>query len=1828
LSVLLSGILNTSDSLTPNGSNATGASDTFISKDRFKECFAAVRSIIQKFSPDQLVEIYDEATFEMGMSKMTVHHLTDYFSSTMSKTKEIALKFRSIVKQNFDNVDEYRHIFTTYLKPDLDYIESDELADFIEEQLDKDEGFLTNADADALYHIVDMNSDGKVTMNDFLEFIMGQNIEAIKALSPGNEESIIDIVLSKAAPASAAAMEEGKELADYNRVMPDVDQLAGRTPVEFGSFGNGQVLHVWKHRQGNCGGRLKPIIDIQLSSNRMSSAMVLSGYTVISVPIGGQYLWVKRAITEEDEKDAIMDLRITVGKANVDSDAIWKSPGVGWNRVDGNFNPGFFTSIGSFLWYRAARTRTNELQPVSSMLRGASSLKGDSRQARLMLNIRTALRNFIPAVEVVKLNGKGKKEKKDDASTSYDFTKLFNAKTTNNSLTKSQFHSLLFDSGISLDSADEVSCYKYFDADQSSSVNRKWFVQKITYTAYEIDVVIDEIRSKLLKYKRHNHSTGNENNSMTNPLRISRMLSHIFKHVNSNGDDILALDEFQAMVSQLGFYLVTEESNAILQIMDKNCDGRVDEQDFITFLRGRPEANTRKAHRISEHCAFIKRWLNQGQGAQEGKITGPWESFKRRRNFFSVKFPGFIGPEDILLLLSSQGFKVSFGEAKEIAFVISPLSNGRIMEEDLVAFMKSQCRSIGELIAMLERDVMKDLIETYSASRRIYRIEGSVDDEAHQRYTKDVDLIIERIRNSVDPVLAAKMSKMGLTQSTELNGNSFSDVVATSKLKAGIEAAMGRPPTHGALPNTEEWSLLSVLANATSCEDSGYGVSIKNFIDNICIHIAGHFDFANPGEIVSLPNFCKSLRFMLRDEAVTAGKGKGADYSVVFNNFDKDGDQTISVEEFTGMLGKLQLLQRLPEKQIQQLMDVLDRNKTGHLTYADFLYFIESGDFLSENDEVAVDDEEDFGVELGLSSNVPPASITNNEDCDWLAWYLYRQACRMSRRDPENVIHDLSRTCTVMGKSNGSVTVGKLWTALGEHELNHGLKRKQFSAGVRHVCTDGDGSDDNDPVDFSSFCKYVLRMGYTYNAQIQERKIVDLKKFAQILTGLRKGLLQIEATNTTTGISAGVFSENENKGDTGGRKMDSYFERMLRRQDSNNDGLVTVPEFHHFLTRINIHDLRSWNKQMIRKLFEECDNRSDGLMSVAEFGRFIRGEYSLGPDGKIQSELSDDEDDRIFAVQKVTSDSALMRKVSDILMDLVPLSNDNSSPNSLSAHCDAVKRAIMKHFSRHDAFQKGVIAEEHFTLFLQKSGLKNRLRSSEVRKLCSKLRKRNTDNFYASVIDYEKLCRSISPPTDSLGRSRVDAVVLRLQEAAKTSAMHDRSFISLCSLADPNLIGKITKEEFCIVCKMMGCPITIYDVSLLQEALGENAKTAVGGNLIEYHKINQMILTYQPAAMVANTTYTPNLYEESMFRVRHPESYGALPAYAGTGVTHVPRTPIGTMNLDTMQSLKTPGGGFVTTPVYHTALRQSGGGFSGNNAYNTVNISSTDDRSLQILAERIKESRYAARVVGPVIASLYKKLEDPDLSGSGFLPEAMIQSVFDSCDILLTPPDLRAIRNKFRRSVVEDKINYRALCDELRVHMEMARSPSQAGQAVTSSIFQSPAIVKKLNSIRADGLDLRALFANIDYDKHGLVDVNRFTEIVMKYELLQTQRQLQTVIAEFASVVNGSQINYESFCDAVDKLSTLRSSLDGEGYSAMSRSMTSNRGSGTVPRLDTASSQRFVNGSGYDGVASFTQKYSNTATSNSNSMAFDRYGYDSARRDNDPWDRYTASTYR
>jgi hypothetical protein len=187
----------------------------------------------------------------------------------------------------------------------------------------------------------------------------------------------------------------------YVQILPDAAQLQGRyiSTTGSGSFGRGTNLWVWRYKQGTCSGRLRPIIDIQLEQSERSSALVISGYTCITTQIAGQYLWIKRAKTREEEQDAVTDFKITFGKAKVPSDPIWNSPGVGWIRVDGNFNRGIFTQFDSFLWVKHNRTRSVD-SLMSSPIRSVLHLSEEARKSTLLNNTLDMLRNFVPIEEM------------------------------------------------------------------------------------------------------------------------------------------------------------------------------------------------------------------------------------------------------------------------------------------------------------------------------------------------------------------------------------------------------------------------------------------------------------------------------------------------------------------------------------------------------------------------------------------------------------------------------------------------------------------------------------------------------------------------------------------------------------------------------------------------------------------------------------------------------------------------------------------------------------------------------------------------------------------------------------------------------------------------------------------------------------------------------------------------------------------------------------------------------------------------------------------------------------------------------------------------------------------------------------------------------------------------------------------------------------------------------------------------------------------------------------------------------------------------------------
>ena len=86
-----------------------------------------------------------------------------------------------------------------------------------------------------------------------------------------------------------------------------------------------------------------------------------------------------------------------------------------------------------------------------------------------------------------------------------------------------------------------------------------------------------------------------------------------------------------------------------------------------------------------------------------------------------------------------------------------------------------------------------------------------------------------------------------------------------------------------------------------------------------------------------------------------------------------------------------------------------------------------------------------------------------------------------------------------------------------------------------------------------------------------------------------------------------------------------------------------------------------------------------------------------------------------------------------------------------------------------------------------------------------------------------RLCQQMNQATESIPKSKAETVMSRFQDAANASAAAGRSFLSLCSLVDLHLTGKITRDELSHTAKMMDCPLTTYDLEAMLELLPNHA---------------------------------------------------------------------------------------------------------------------------------------------------------------------------------------------------------------------------------------------------------------------------------------------------------------------------------------------------------------------------------------------------------------------
>eukprot|EP01032_Pedospumella_encystans_P016863 gene16863-19219_t len=1503
--------------------------------------------------------------------------------------------------------------------------------------------------------------------------------EALKALTGGIGDAIVDIRLSSSEQQEADLSRNG-----YVQLLQEKSVIAttrrSSTPVAASTFGNHSSLWTWSRSQGTCSGRLKPIIDVQLHNSSTSSDFVLAGYTCDTVQVSGQWLWIKRATTDDEEKDAIVDLYISTGKMKDSSDPIWTSPGVGWVRVDGNFTKSFFGGTDTILWLRPARTRSVD-SIMASPIRGSVALTEEVRYAKLMSACRLTLRHYVSVENVKRLAtlvmetaavsiSAGINSNVIRSERMVDYTALYHQAVgkSKGQMTSAKLTKLLYQVGLRLDPKDLVTAFSMFDRKQNGLVSLEEFGEILSLTDYELDLAVEKIRVNLLKgCSAPTDASANtvpqgstrQSGMMSqmaraasgvlgsgivtgkpqvgkNIIRENFTLVQVFQMVNTKNDGIFGLDEMMDLSTKVEVFVTEEEARKCLKRMDLDGDDRVEEADFIGFMRQDSRALVNKAFRVREASCILRRWLVRGTTELNATTTASaskaqWKAFKHLyQQLTKHKFPGYLDAQVLLITMSKLGMLLSALETRELTLLVAPEKSGRVHQADLHTFMGRENRTFGELIALIERDLLRDFIDIYRAHHAAQMVTGQEDldlAEHFKRKVMEIKKAVEKVYQQPPPGSEADPNRDTRENKEDNEEEYYSarnqpmqvethharmkranmEVISIQQLKDGLEFYFKEQAdvsiVEPQMPNLEEWAALAVLVNADVCEGDIYGVRLKEFLEGLCQYsVAAALDTKlRAGERNPLEQVARDLQRQIYVEALNCGKGKKPDFRAVFDIFDDNKNGEIAMAEFKEMLKRLQLVTKLADHQIPNLLALFSPSKNV-VRYEDFVAFAMKGQAggkgsghgangesedadLKDTDNWEDDEEDEEDIE-DMTSNVPPVTITRNGDCDWLLWFLYRESRKVDPMDPESVITELQIRCneTEMTQKDPAISVKEMWNHLFELGLQGGMNHVQFVKGVQLVCQHANGKDD-DRVDYEALCRYVVRMGRAYNALVQQRAKEDEGKFAPLLAELKKYFQSITDEKVTgTETKVGV----------------ARYEKIFRRIDTDGDGMLTPKEFKTALKRLQYKSVKAWNIRMVRRLFDECDKNRDGLLSIKEFTAYVHGVETseaqaraesamkaarpnslrgagdeTGGKGKGNSDnklnLSDDEDDEVFRKNKVLTDHQLLRKVNDTLMDIVPV-----DPHGPGKHTDVVRASVRRFFQRADPDHRGYVSEERFRAFLRRSGLQDNLTASELRRLTDKLKKKSThkDHLGEVVIDYEKLLQQMNYSTETIPKSKAEIVMTRFQDAVNASATAGRSFVSLCSLVDLHLTGRISKDELLHTAKMMDCPLTPYDLEAMLELLPNHAVSA--DEKIDYRLLQTFVQNF--------TARQSKAYDiDPHFPAPSPSlgASGALPSYATPrgGTTHLSNQyPYGLVS-NGYADISTPMGNKIQSPYARyddplsTTLRPGQGiGMSmdmGNPRGQLGASSGAYERILRLIVERVKAAvEERTKVWGPTYA--------------------------------------------------------------------------------------------------------------------------------------------------------------------------------------------------------------------------------------------------------------------
>lgn len=361
-----------------------------------------------------------------------------------------------------------------------------------------------------------------------------------------------------------------------------------------------------------------------------------------------------------------------------------------------------------------------------------------------------------------------------------------------------------------------------------------------------------------------------------------------------------------------------------------------------------------------------------------------------------------------------------------------------------------------------------------------------------------------------------------------------------------------------------------------------------------------------------------------------------------------------------------------------------------------------------------------------------------------------------------------------------------------------------------------------------------------------------------------------------------------------------------------------------------------------------------------------------------------------------------------------------------------------------------------------------------------------TFSSFSHVRFIRLLSKNASSETSSLGHSKGESAIAKIQDSAIESAAGGRPFLGLCSLLDQKLTGKISTSDLIYACKMMGCTVTTDEVKSLKELLPlQNAKD----DTYDYRELFWLVQNYE------NTNSKKGIHDFGA-RTLNNNRLGATSMYNSTPVPPIRLndTPSSNYrrNKDFTSSVVTPLGFAITTPFetsrYDNTLSASGG-----------DLRQDEIRVLNSIADRIQYAVDDKSRSWGAPFSLRKQFDVYDTNEVGLVSLRTFQGVLDDLGVLLSPPEIYVIQRRFGRPE-DDSVDYMRFHQDLfegglnsrssgpRFNNNQTSDRRYNNVASSSMRFPDPSrSTERLRELRQEGKDPRDIFEAYDLDDTGLV---------------------------------------------------------------------------------------------------------------------------------------------